>query len=101
MTTRTVDTLPPRLTRADFNTDEEYEEYVFLEDADYEIPPLDPERRAQLEADARYTLDKRRKRISIMVRESDLAKLKAKAAELGMPYQTLINSVLHRYVEKG
>ena len=101
MTNGTLDKLPPRLTRADFESDEEYEEYVFLEDAEYEIPPLDPVRKAQLEAGARHTLDKRRKRISIMVRESDLAKLKAKAAELGMPYQTLINSVLHRYVEKG
>ncbi|MGF7004856.1 hypothetical protein J2X50_000487 [Aminobacter sp. BE322] len=29
----------------------------------------------------------------------DLARLKARAAEEGMPYQTLINSILHKYVE--
>ena len=92
--------LPPRLTRADFDSDEEYEEYVFLEDADYEIPPLDPARKAELEEAAANTLAKRRKRISIMVRESDLATIKAKAEKLGMPYQTLINSVLHQYAEE-
>ncbi|CAI2934003.1 protein of unknown function [Aminobacter niigataensis] len=33
------------------------------------------------------------------VAERDLARLKARAAEEGMPYQTLINSILHKYVE--
>jgi predicted DNA binding CopG/RHH family protein len=89
--------LPPRLTRANFETDEEFEEYEFLEDSDYEIPPLDPARKAELEEAARNTL--KRRRISIMVRERDLEKLKAKAAKLGMPYQTLINSILHQYAE--
>jgi predicted DNA binding CopG/RHH family protein len=89
--------LPPRLTRADFDSDEEFEEYEFLEDADYEIPPLDPARKAELEEAARNTLQRRR--ISIMVRESDLEKLKTKAEKLGMPYQTLINSILHQYAE--
>ncbi|MGN6469603.1 MAG: CopG family antitoxin [Rhizobiaceae bacterium] len=44
-------------------------------------------------------LDGRRQRISISVPERDLARLKARAAEEGMPYQTLINSILHKYVE--
>ncbi len=35
------------------------------------------------------------------VRTQDLQCIKAKAEKLGMPYQTLINSVLHRYVEGG
>lgn len=39
-----------------------------------------------------------RKRISISIPERDLARLKAKAAEEGMPYQTLINSILHKAV---
>ncbi|MCB1460779.1 MAG: DNA-binding protein [Nitratireductor sp.] len=93
--------LPPRLTRADFASDEEYEEYVFLEEGDYDVPPLDPARKAQLEAAARNTLSGQRKRISIMMRNSDIEKLKAKAEKLGMPYQTLINSVLHQYAEEG
>jgi len=40
----------------------------------------------------------KRKAINIKVLESDLEKLKAKALEEGMPYQTLLNSVLHKYL---
>ena len=48
----------------------------------------------------------KRKAINIKVLESDLEKLKSKALEEGMPYQTLLNSVIHKYitgqlVEKG
>jgi predicted DNA binding CopG/RHH family protein len=48
---------------------------------------------------ARGTLNAKRRRISISIPERDLALLKTRAAEQGMPYQTLINSILHRYVE--
>jgi predicted DNA binding CopG/RHH family protein len=48
---------------------------------------------------ARNTLDGKRKRISISIPERDLRKLKVRAAQEGMPYQTLINSILHKYVE--
>ena len=44
---------------------------------------------------AKYT---KRKAINIKVLESDLERLKAKALEEGMPYQTLLNSVLHKYL---
>ena len=47
---------------------------------------------------ARQVIDGKRRRISISVPERDLAKLKAKAVEEGLPYQTLINSILHKYV---
>lgn len=50
---------------------------------------------------ARQTLDAKRKRISISIPERDLLRLKTRAAEEGMPYQTLINSILHKYVEQG
>ena len=40
----------------------------------------------------------KRKAINIKVLESDLEKLKSKALEEGMPYQTLLNSILHKYV---
>lgn len=49
---------------------------------------------------ARRTLDGKRRRISISIPERDLALLKTRAAEEGMPYQTLINSILHKYVER-
>ena len=56
------------------------------------------ERREYWKKLAENTLAARRKRISISVPELDLMKLKTRAAEEGMPYQTLINSILHKYV---
>jgi predicted DNA binding CopG/RHH family protein len=56
-------------------------------------------RRAHWQQVARNTLEGKRQRISIMIPERDLLRLKARAAEQGMPYQTLINSILHKYVE--
>lgn len=41
------------------------------------------------------------KRISINVQEKDIEKYKEKAQKLGIPYQTLISSVLHRYIENS
>ncbi|MFA6238114.1 MAG: CopG family antitoxin [Bacteriovorax sp.] len=36
--------------------------------------------------------------ISLKLDANNLADLKSEAERLGMPYQTLINSILHRYV---
>jgi predicted DNA binding CopG/RHH family protein len=36
--------------------------------------------------------------ISLKIEANNLADLKTEAERLGMPYQTLINSILHRYV---
>jgi predicted DNA binding CopG/RHH family protein len=47
---------------------------------------------------ARTTIAKSR-HISIRLSERDLMWLRAKALELGMPYQTLIGSILHQYAE--
>jgi predicted DNA binding CopG/RHH family protein len=57
--------------------------------------------RAFWQAAARRTLDGERQRISISIQKRDLARLKMWAAGEGMAYQTLINSILHKYVEKG
>jgi predicted DNA binding CopG/RHH family protein len=46
---------------------------------------------------AKYTAAKN-KRINIRLSEKDLANLKAKSLEEGLPYQTLVASVIHRYV---
>jgi len=40
------------------------------------------------------------KSISLRVNETDLIKLKAKALEQGLPYQTLLGSIIHQYVKK-
>ena len=49
---------------------------------------------------AHYTLAKN-KSISIRISERDLMRLKMKAAEEGLPYQTLISSTLHKLVSKN
>jgi predicted DNA binding CopG/RHH family protein len=60
-------------------------------------PVENPEKRKkQLRQYARATLSKT-KHISIRVSEKDLRKIKAKAVETGIPYQTLIGSLLHQY----
>jgi hypothetical protein len=46
---------------------------------------------------SRATL-KRDKRMNIRVSSMDMLGLQTKAAKLGMPYQTLVSSVLHQYL---
>ncbi|MEA1911816.1 MAG: hypothetical protein U9N32_09120 [Spirochaetota bacterium] len=46
---------------------------------------------------ARNTMKKNRK-INIRISENDLSALQRRAAREGIPYQTLIGSVLHKYV---
>lgn len=54
----------------------------------------------QFEEAARYTLElKRTKRITLRVRNSDLIKVKVKAQKFQIPYQRLINTLIHQYAE--
>jgi len=41
---------------------------------------------------------RKNKRINIRISEEDLALLQQRALEEGLPYQTLISSVLHKFV---
>jgi len=56
------------------------------------------ERKAMLQASAKAVLEKQRTKISLRIANEDLERLKAKASAEGMPYQTLINSILHKAV---
>mgnify|MGYP005862201981 CR=1 FL=1 len=58
--------------------------------------PSAAERRSLMSA-ARQTLQKD-KRINIRISNRDPVSLKRKANRVGMPYQTLISSVLHQYI---
>lgn len=55
------------------------------------------EQAAQYQAYARATFRKV-KRINIRISEKDLLDLQKRALREGIPYQTLISSVLHKYV---
>ena len=54
----------------------------------------------QYRAYARATLRKD-KRINIRISEKDLLAIQKRAVRQGIPYQTLISSVLHKYVNGG
>lgn len=55
--------------------------------------------KAKLVAAARNTLNKT-KNINLRISQRTLSRLKAKAIQEGIPYQTLASSVLHKYVTK-
>lgn len=57
----------------------------------------DSNRLAQLRSYAKATLAKDR-RITLRLSSLDLDAIQAKAIEEGIPYQTLISSILHKYI---
>ena len=61
-----------------------------------EFVPITDEKRRSIEA--RLERGRKTKNINIRISEPDLTRLKKKAEEEGMPYQTLISSVLHKYI---
>lgn len=84
-----------------FLDDEERAIFKAVERDDY-VPEntLTPETRAEYEAIARSTMNESRIKISLRLPASDLERLKAKALREGMPYQTLIGSILHKAVSQ-
>ncbi len=84
-----------------FLDDEERKIYELVERNSY-VPQslLTPELRSQYESSARAKTNEARVKISLRILESDLARLKAKALREGMPYQTLIGSILHKAVSQ-
>ena len=61
---------------------------------------LKDERRTQLARLAEETI-KKDKRINIRISSRDLEALQRRALEEGLPYQSLVSSVLHKYVSGG
>ena len=55
------------------------------------------QRKAELKEYARATIRKD-KRVNIRISERDLRELQRLALREGLPYQTLISSILHKYV---
>ena len=60
------------------------------------VPNLDDEIQAAREA-ARHTFNKT-KRVNLRVTERDFNLAHARAREEGIPYQTLLSSVIHKYL---
>ena len=61
---------------------------------------LTSKRKKTLQAIAEGTV-KKNKRINIRISERDLQALQRRALEEGIPYQTLVSSILHKYVSGG
>ena len=67
-----------------------------LESGEYESVLTEP-RKNDLEAIATNTF-KKDKRINIRISNRDLTAIQSKAAEEGIPYQTLVSSIIHKYI---
>ena len=78
-------------------TKEEKEIVKSFENGEW-IPAADPSRRRQeLMQYARNTFRKD-KRLNIRISERDLIELQRKAVREGLPYQTFVASILHKFV---
>ena len=67
-----------------------------IEDAAAEYRPVSKERHERV--DTLLKSARKTRNINIRISESDLEQLKARSTEEGLPYQTLIASILHKYV---
>lgn len=67
-----------------------------VESGDYESTLTDA-RRKELEGAATNTF-KKDKRINIRISNRDLIAVQSRASEEGIPYQTLVSSIIHKYV---
>ena len=75
---------------------EERELLKSVESGDFEST-LTKARRKELETAAANTF-KKDKRINIRISNRDLIAIQARASEEGIPYQTLVSSIIHKYV---
>lgn len=74
---------------------DEYESEILEAFENGKLKPT--ESTTDFQAIARNTMRKNRK-INIRIAENDLTALQRRAAREGIPYQTLVGSVLHKYV---
>lgn len=78
--------------------DEERDLIESIEKGEWKTVPNFAQRKKELEAAARYSIAQRKKKaLSLRLGEGDIELIKEKAAKKGLPYQTLISSVIHQY----
>ena len=86
------------MSKAKLNAEER--ELLDAYEADEFISDLTDERRLHLAHTAEDSF-KKDKRINIRISKRDLEALQRRALEEGLPYQTLVSSVLHKYISGG
>jgi len=70
-----------------------------IEDAAELMVPITGEKKEKLDAIIASAAEKRKKKsISIRISEHDLNRIKEQSAAEGIPYQTLITSIIHKYL---
>jgi predicted DNA binding CopG/RHH family protein len=69
--------------------------YIEEDDAQFESL-LNDERLKEIRQIARATINDDREKISLRIPRSDLVRIRSRALREGIPYQTLINSILHK-----
>jgi len=70
-----------------------------FENEEWNSVPNISERKAELKDYTRATIRKD-KRVNIRISERDLKELQRIALREGLPYQTLISSILHKYINR-
>lgn len=76
---------------------EEKELLKSVENGEWEQVGNLPKRKKELKEYAKNTFKKDR-RVNIRISQKDLEAIQTRALEEGLPYQTLMSSVLHKYV---
>lgn len=82
------------------NLNREEQELLEAYEADEFQSALEDERREFIAKSAEEAF-KKDKRINIRISNRDLEALQRRALEEGLPYQSLVSSVLHKYVSGG
>ena len=81
--------------------DEERKLIEAIESNDSEFKrKLTPKRRQEVQEATKATMSDKRSKITLRISRTDLVKIKARALREGIPYQTLINTILHQEVNK-
>jgi len=80
--------------------DAEKELIEAIEADDYAPGPslLTPETLRDVQEAARNTLNEASTKVSLRIAQTDLARVKARALREGIPYQTLIKSIIHQAI---
>ncbi|MCK5521257.1 MAG: antitoxin [Candidatus Marinimicrobia bacterium] len=76
---------------------EEQDILTSFENDEWISDPNIEQRKKELRESAQFTM-KKNKRVNIRMSERDMIDIKKQAYEEGLPYQTLISSILHKYL---
>jgi predicted DNA binding CopG/RHH family protein len=80
-----------------FKLDDDEQAVLDAFEADQFESNLTPERRVFIAKSAEATF-KKDKKINIRISSRDLSAIQRRALEEGIPYQTLVSSIIHKYI---